>query len=259
MAAGKTEARAAGETLVSVQDVSFAYSEDLVLSGVSLDIQEGDFLAVLGPNGSGKTTLLKLILGLLRPDAGRILLKERPAASVTDRTFLGYVPQKATHFDFFFPASVREVVALGLAPPRPWDAAARKREDAAIRESLALVGMEDCLRRRIGSLSGGQQQRVFLARAIVHKPRILFLDEPTTGVDSETVGHFYDMLGGLNRERTIAIVLVTHDIGIVDRNVNKVACLNRTLVYHGSHKEFCRSQAFRDLLAGGHHLVAHRH
>jgi zinc transport system ATP-binding protein len=226
---------------------------------VSLEIREGEFLAVLGPNGSGKTTLLKLILGLLRPDAGRILLLGKPAAEAGDRSFLGYVPQKATHIDPLFPASVREVVGLGLKPARPWDAAGRKREDVAIREALSLVGMEEHLRRRIGSLSGGQQQRVLIARAVVHKPRLLLLDEPTAGVDPETVGHFYDMLGGLNRERKIAIALVTHDIGIVDRNVNKVACLNRTLVYHGSHAEFCRSQAFRDLLDGGHHLVSHRH
>lgn len=259
MAARGTDAGGRAETLVSVDNLSFAYANDVVLSGVSLDIREGEFLAVLGPNGSGKTTLLKLILGLLRPSAGRVLLRGEPVTEAGDRAFLGYVPQKATHFDPYFPASVREVVALGLAPPRPWDAAARKREDAAIREALALVGMEEHLRRRIGSLSGGQQQRVFLARAIVHKPRLLLLDEPTAGVDPETVGHFYDMLGGLNRERRIAIALVTHDIGIVDRNVNRVACLNRTLVYHGSHEEFCRSQAFRDLLAGGHHLVSHRH
>ena len=259
MAAGSVNQGGRAGTLVSVENVSFAYADYAVLSEVSLGIREGEFLAVLGPNGSGKTTLLKLILGLLRPDAGRILLMGKPAAESWERSFLGYVPQKATHIDPFFPASVREVVGLGLVPGRPWDIAARKREEAAIREALSLVGMEGHLRRRIGGLSGGQQQRVLIARALVHRPHLLLLDEPTAGVDPETVGHFYDMLGGLNRERGIAVALVTHDIGIVDRNVNKVACLNRTLVYHGSHEEFCRSQAFRDLLAGGHHLVSHRH
>jgi zinc transport system ATP-binding protein len=259
MAAKIAKPKRSAKTLVSVEAVSFSYAGHCGLSGVSFDIHEGEFLAVLGPNGSGKTTLLKLILGLLRPDAGRILLMVRPVDEVSERAAIGYVPQKATHIDPFFPASVREVVALGLPPARPWDAAGKTREEAAIHEALARVGMEEHLRRRIGSLSGGQQQRVFIARAIVHRPRLLLLDEPTAGVDPETVEHFYDMLGGLNREEGITIALVTHDIGIVDRNVNKVACLNRSLVYHGSHEEFCRSQAFRDLLSGGHHLVSHRH
>jgi len=259
MAVKTAEKRKAAETLVSVEAVSFAYSGHPVLSDISFEIREGEFLAVLGPNGSGKTTLLKLILGLLRPDQGGIRLMNRPVDEISDRASIGYVPQKATHIDPFFPASVREVVGLGLSSVRPWDAAGKKKEDAAVRGALAQVGMEEHLRRRIGSLSGGQQQRVFIARAIVNRPRLLLLDEPTAGVDPETVEHFYDMLGRLNREEDITIALVTHDIGIVDRNVNKVACLNRTLIYHGSHEEFCRSQAFRDLLSGGHHLVSHKH
>jgi len=246
-------------TLVSVEHVTFYYAGHPVLSDVTFAIRAGEFLAVLGPNGSGKTTLLRLILGLLRPDQGRVLLMGKPVEQVSDRSAIGYVPQKATQIDPYFPASVREVVALGLAPVPPWDGPGRKREEAAIRSALARVGMEDHLRRRIGSLSGGQQQRVFIARAIVHRPRLLLLDEPTAGVDPETVEHFYDMLGRLSRDEGITIALVTHDIGIVDRHVNKVACLNRALVYHGTHGEFCRSQAFRDLLAGGHHLVSHQH
>ena len=101
--------------------------------------------------------------------------------------------------------------------------------------------MADHRNRRIGRLSGGQQQRVFIARAIVQRPRILFLDEPTAGVDAETQDRFYDLLGTLNATEGITIVLVTHDIGIVNKHVNRVACLNQRLVYHGTHEEFCRS------------------
>jgi zinc transport system ATP-binding protein len=119
--------------------------------------------------------------------------------------------------------------------------------------------MEDFLNRRIGRLSAGQQQRVFIARAIVNRPRILFLDEPTTGVDAETQDQFYVLLDQLNKREGITIVLITHDIGIVDRHITQVACLNQRLVYHGGHAEFCRSDTLRDWLGGGNHLLSHRH
>jgi zinc transport system ATP-binding protein len=247
-------AAAARDVLVSVRDVSFAFDAHPVLIEVSLDIQAGDFLALLGPNGSGKTTLLKIMLGLLKPQEGRVELLGQPLAQFRDWSRFGYVPQKATHIDPFFPATVREVVAMAL----PRSPAGRARE-RAVERALSLVDMSEQAERRIGSLSGGQQQRVFIARAIATRPRVLLLDEPTTGVDAENQERFYDMLSALNKKEGITIVQVTHDIGIVDRHISQVACLNRRLVYHGSHLEFCRSQAFRDMLADGHHLVAHRH
>jgi zinc transport system ATP-binding protein len=112
--------------------------------------------------------------------------------------------------------------------------------------------------RPIGRLSGGQQQRVIIARAIVNAPELLFLDEPTAGVDAATQELFYDMLHRLNEDQRITIVLVTHDIGIVNKHVTKVACLNQRLVFHGSHADFCQSEAFKTMLASG-HLVSHIH
>ncbi len=176
----------------------------------------------------------------------------------TDWQKIGYIPQKATHFDPLFPASAKEVVAMALGPSHPLSRGTRQREESAIRRAFQVVGMEDFMNRRIGRLSGGQQQRIFIARAIVNRPRILFLDEPTTGVDAETQGYFYDLLDGLNTREGITIVLITHDIGILDKHISRVACLNQRLVYHGSHGEFCRSDTFKDMLAGG-HLVSHRH
>jgi zinc transport system ATP-binding protein len=245
------------ETLVEVDRVTFDYGGPPVLLDVSLSIGAGDFLAVIGPNGSGKTTLLKLIRGLLKPGRGRIRIFGTDLEAFHAWEKLGYIPQKATHFDSLFPASVEEVVAMAVRPPRKIGAP-RKEEESAIRQALTIVGMESMQNRRIGRLSGGQQQRVFIARAIVNRPQILFLDEPTTGVDAETQEHFYSLLGRLNKEIPMTIVLVTHDIGIVDRHVSRVACLNQSLVYHGSHAEFCRSEVLRDMLSGG-HLVSHRH
>jgi len=252
-------AAAEARLLVDVEGLSFGYGRTLVLEDVTLPIVEGDFLAVLGPNGSGKTTLLKTILGLLKPTSGTVRLMGEPVSSFRSWGRIGYVPQKATHFDPLFPASSREVVAMGLLAARPAFHRTTREEAENIRRALSLVGMEKEAERPIGRLSGGQQQRVFIARTLVRKPCLLFLDEPTTGVDAGAEEQFYDLLASLNVNEGITIVLVTHDIGIANRHITKVACLNRRLVYHGSHAEFCGSKTLQDMLAGGHHLISHHH
>jgi zinc transport system ATP-binding protein len=242
-------------SLVVLRRASFAYDGTPVLVDIDFSIEEGDFLAIIGPNGSGKTTLVKLVLGLLRPTSGEVELFGRPSSDFDDRRKVGYVPQKATHIDPFFPASVEEVVGMALLSGPLSGRAARARVHRALDE----VGMAGFAGGPVSRLSGGQQQRVFIARALVTSPRILFLDEPTTGVDAETQDSFYEMLHRLNRSEGLTIVLVTHDIGIVNKHVNRVACLNQRLVYHGDHEGFCRSEAFREMIAHGNHLIAHEH
>lgn len=247
-----------GSELIRLEKVSFRYGSIPVLEEVNFSVGQGDFVAILGPNGSGKTTLVKLILGLLRPTGGRLFLMGRPVEQFIDWSEIGYVPQKATSVDPLFPASAREVVAMAFLPGRLALGPGKREEDRAVELALERVGMIAFRNRPIGSLSGGQQQRVFIARAIVNAPRLLFLDEPTAGVDSATQELFYDMLHTLNEEQRITIILVTHDIGIVNRHITKVACLNQRLVFHGSHAEFCRSDAFKTMLQSG-HLVSHTH
>jgi len=251
---------AEAKTLISVKNISFSYGYAPVLIDVTFTINSGDFLAIIGPNGSGKTTLIKIILGLLKPSQGEVGIIGRPREEFEDWPAIGYVPQKATHVDPFFPVSVKEVVAMGLYSSKKISLPVRKKkEEEAVRQALSQVGLDSYENWRIGKLSGGQQQRVFIARAIVNQPRILFLDEPTTGVDAETQERFYDMLDRLNKKEGITIALITHDIGIINKHVTKVACLNQKLVYHGTHEEFCRSEVFREMLTEGHHLVSHRH
>ncbi|RPJ01617.1 MAG: ABC transporter ATP-binding protein [Candidatus Aminicenantes bacterium] len=246
-------------SLVTLRNVSFAYDGTPVLVDVDLTIDEGDFLAVIGPNGSGKTTLVKIILGLLPPSSGEVEIFGKRPAELGDWQKVGYVPQKATHIDPFFPASVEEVVGMALMSGRRPGSLSGREARAKVRRALEVVGMAESGKEPIGRLSGGQQQRVFIARALVTSPRILFLDEPTTGVDAETQTAFYDLLDRLNRSEGLTIVLVTHDIGIVNKHVNRVACLNQRLVYHGDHAAFCRSEAFRDMIGHGNHLISHEH
>jgi zinc transport system ATP-binding protein len=244
--------------LIAIQNVTYSYGYGDVLKGVSFPINQGDFLAIIGPNGSGKTTLLKIILGLLKPRSGEVRIMGKLVEEFADWEKIGYVPQKATHIDSLFPVSVKEVVAMGITSSSKFPRR-RKGEESCISRFLQQVGMEEHKNRRIGNLSAGQQQRVFIARALANHPKLLMLDEPTTGVDARTQEHFYDMLHRLNREEGITIVLITHEVGIINKHVAQVACLNQTLVYHGSHDEFCRSEEFKRMLADGHHLVSHHH
>jgi zinc transport system ATP-binding protein len=245
--------------LIVLRGVSFGYDGSPVLLDIDLTIRERDFLAIIGPNGSGKTTLVKIALGLLKPSSGTVEIFGQPPGEFTDWRKIGYIPQKATHIDPFFPASVEEVVAMALmSNRRPGDVSGREGRESILR-ALGEVGMEEYRKWPIGRLSGGQQQRVFIARALVTSPRVLVLDEPTTGVDAGTQTSFYDLLDRLNQREGLTIVLVTHDIGIVNKHVTQVACLNQTLVYHGSHEDFCRSEVFRDMVSRGDHLISHEH
>lgn len=245
--------------LVSIENVFFNFGTTTVLDDVTFSISAGDFLAIIGPNGSGKTTLLKIILGILHPRRGRILLFHEDTECFTQWEKIGYVPQKATNIDPFFPVSVREAVAMGLLSIKKFPRFIHQRDEGAIDWALEQVDLKGFKDRRIGELSGGQQQRVFIARAIVNHPLVLFLDEPTTGVDAETQDRFYDMLAVLNNAYNITIVMITHDLGIIAKHFNKVACLNQKLVFHGNHGDFCNSALVRELLRGEYHLVCHRH
>ena len=212
--------------IVRFDDVYFNYGDYTVLEDISFSILEDDMLAVIGPNGGGKTTLLRLILGLLKPTKGTVkLFGENPAKT---RKFAGYLPQQKA-INFNFPISVFDTVLMGRYKGigRSYK---KEDKDAAI-EALDTVDMADFRDRHIGSLSGGQLQRILIARSLVSKPKILLLDEPLSGVDSEAQLSFYRLILKLNR--MMAIIFVTHDISVVSEYFERVACLNRKLFYHG--------------------------
>lgn len=214
---------------VSIEGLTVKLDGRIVLEDVWLEVEERDFLGLIGPNGGGKSTLLKAILGLVKPSSGRVRVFGRDP--VAARLLVGYLPQNSI-FDQRFPVRVFDVVLMGRYPRVGILRRYRTEDLEAARRALDAVGMLGLADREIGALSGGEQQRVFVARAIVSDPKLLLLDEPTAGVDVAQQREFYDLLKHLNSK--MAIIMVSHDLSAISAHVEKVACLNQRLYYHGS-------------------------
>jgi zinc transport system ATP-binding protein len=200
--------------IVTLKDVSFSFGNKPVLTDLSFHIQERDFVGLIGSNGAGKTTLLRLIVGLLKPDNGRIELFGMPADQFKDRDLIGYVPQRS-NFNPLFPATVREVVLSGLFGRRKLFRRVNKHDTERCDDALRTMQIEDLADKRIGELSGGQQQRVFLARALISNPQLLILDEPMAGIDAETQQNFFHLIRHMHQKHNITFLLVSHDMEMV--------------------------------------------
>lgn len=244
--------------IVEVKNVSFSYGDNKVLENVSLYIEEGDFIGIIGPNGSAKSTLLKLMVGLLKPDSGNIYLFNKPINEFKNYNKIGYISQNAREFNKMFPATVEEVVAAniytkGILPKR-----IKREEREKIDEALNIVDMDKYKERKIGNLSGGQKQRVFIARALINNPRILFMDEPLVGVDIESQNKFYSLLNKINEEFNITLIMVSHDIGVISNKVNKLFCLSNGNVYkHDLNKDMKIN--LKDIYGENMNILFHRH
>ncbi|MBD3232329.1 MAG: ATP-binding cassette domain-containing protein [candidate division Zixibacteria bacterium] len=212
-----------------MRDVCFSYNSVPVLEGISFELPEKEYLAIIGPNGGGKTTLAKLMLGLMEPDKGEVKVFGKPPLEF--KTRIGYVPQ---YIDMGkgFPISVYDVVMMGRLGRMNRLKGPSEEDKAVVDGKLELLGLQDCRKSKMGELSGGQRQRVLIARALAVEPDILILDEPTSGADSPMQVKLLDVLGELND--TMTIVLVTHDFSVISKNVTSVACVNRTMHLHKS-------------------------
>ncbi|MFN4218734.1 MAG: metal ABC transporter ATP-binding protein [Candidatus Bipolaricaulia bacterium] len=245
------------DPVIETEDLWFSYGAEPVLEDVSLTVTRGDVLGLIGPNGSGKTTLLKLILGLLTPQRGTIRLFGQELSRFRERARVSYVRQRSWDFERNFPASVEELVRMGRVPRLRWGLW-RETDTAAVERAMRAVHIEELRARPISALSGGQQQRVFLARALAQEPDLLLLDEPTAAVDPQVEAEFYELLAQLNRQQSLTIVLVSHDIEAIVKQVTKIACLNKKLLFCGTPQE-CVASDLLERVYAGRKLVQHQH
>jgi zinc transport system ATP-binding protein len=222
---------------VQLEDVSFRYGGGPpVLRNVDLTVSRGELVAIAGPNGGGKTTLVRLVLGLERPDAGRVVLFGEPAHRFSRRATLGYLAQRA-RLDLDAPATVEEVVSAGRLAAGGLLGPLRRRDHAIVDESIDRVGLTSLRRRPLAKLSGGQQQRAFIAKALAGEPSLLVLDEPTTGVDVESQEALGTLLDRLHRELSVTVLYVSHEFGAVERYVERLMLVRGGIVFDGPPQE----------------------
>jgi zinc transport system ATP-binding protein len=224
--------------IVEIHDLSVKYPNGVIaLESINIDIKPKDLIALIGPNGAGKSTLLKVILGLTKATSGSIKLFGSSDLS-KNLKYVGYVPQSAQARDPNLPFSVYETVMLGRTPIAGLFHGTGDNDRQKVEETLKLFGIYDLKGRKIGQLSGGQSQRVFLAKAMVAEPKLLLLDEPTSGVDTTSKKDFYNVLERLNKERGIAVILSSHDISVITKIANRVLCINRAQFFCGENEDF---------------------
>jgi zinc transport system ATP-binding protein len=234
--------------IISIKDLEYKIENQLILSQISFDINQGDYIALVGPNGGGKSTLIKIILGLITQTAGEIELSNRD---------IGYVPQNVSLFDGNFPLSVYETVSLGLEGGKGWFSFLTPSDKRRIDDTLKRASIYELKEKNLSQLSGGQRQRVMIARALVSNPNILILDEPSTGVDIASQKRFYEFLKSLNTQNSLTIIFITHDLGVIADDVTDVLALNQKLIFTGTAKEMLSCESVTELYGTKSHIVGH--
>ncbi|SEP39551.1 metal ABC transporter ATP-binding protein [Propionispora vibrioides] len=220
-----------------LEDVMFAYPNNIVLEKLNFKVELGDFVAMIGPNGAGKSTVLKLCVGILKPISGQVKILGELAAQFQNWKQIAYISQNPLR-ERSFPATVAEVVAMGRAAALGLGNDIKKEDREIIQQSLEWVGMYEHRRDIIGRLSGGQQQRVMIARALAAQAAILVLDEPTAGIDSMATNAIYGLLKKLNTSLETTIVVVSHDVDGIAQYADKVIKINKGVEYYGSSETF---------------------
>lgn len=241
---------------IALNNLTVVLNGKEILSDINLGLDKGRFLGIVGPNGSGKTTLIRVLLGIIKPSAGKVLVFGNTTYEAAKKGMFGYLPQHL-NIDTDFPATSTDIVLMGQHK-KPWTfrktSMADKMKAEEMLLTMGMTGYEDHL---FGSLSGGQQQRVSIARALISDPKILILDEPSTGVDVVGQEDFYHLLKGLQKRLNLTIVMVSHDIGVITAYVDEIACLNRTLHYHGSPLGALNDEVLKGLYGKSMEIIMH--
>jgi zinc transport system ATP-binding protein len=244
------------DEIISVKNLTLRYSSLRAIDDVSFDVKRGDYVGVIGPNGSGKTTLIKTILGLIKPSSGRVTLFGQDISKFESWEKVGYLSQHISKTDAYFPATVHEILSLEKFRARNFS----KDINQDVEQALESVGVLNLRHKLLRELSGGQRQRVMLAKALVCKPELLILDEPSSAMDYPTRKSFFEMLTKINREKRTTILLITHDMADIGRYSSKLLLLDRKLIFYGNMEEFCHSGEINERLGNyTQHTVCHRH
>ena len=230
--------------IIKCEHTGFGYENHDAVIDLNLEIYPGDYLCVVGENGSGKSTLIKGMLGLLKPTGGSLSV-----ADELKRGGIGYLPQQ-TAAQKDFPATVQEVVLSGTLSRRGNRPFYSRAERKLAAHNLERLGIEHLKQKCYRELSGGQQQRVLIARALCATEQLLILDEPITGLDPSAIQDFYHLIKKLNKEDGITIIMVSHDIGNVISQANKILHLHRRVVFCGTAEAYRQSVAGKEFLGG---------
>ena len=218
--------------IATIYNLDFAFGESLAIKHVTLEIEQGTTVGLIGPNGGGKTTLIRLLLGLLQPTRGDIRIAGlAPREAVRRGHIVGYLPQ-SLRVPTSLPLSVRQVVRLGLAGKSGMFRSVAKDDLAFADDLLEMVGIRELADAPVATLSGGQFQRVLIARALAPRPKLLLLDEPTTGIDRSGQQRFIESIQQLKERLGLTVIFVSHDLRAVSAVSDRIACLNVTLHYH---------------------------
>jgi len=244
-------------SVLKVENLSFAYARVPVLENVSFEVQSGDYVGIIGPNGGGKTTLLKLVLGLEKGN-GKISLFGTELSQFRQWHKVGYLAQKSPVAQTLFPISAQEVVLMGLTDRHGSGVGVRELKQVC--EAMMQTNTREYAGTIFHDLSIGQQQRVLLARALVSRPQVLILDEPSTALDASSREMFFKLLSELNQKHGVTILLITHDTGEVGKHISKFMYIDKRLVFFGTKEEFCHSpEVAKQLGAFAQHTIDHLH
>ena len=244
--------------IFDVKNINFSANGQKILSNISLDIANGQYIAIIGPNGGGKTTLIRMLLGLEKPTTGEIRLYGKKIKQFKEWHKIGYVPQRASHVDENFPATVEDIVNMGRVSKRGLFSRVSSEDKRAVEDAMTKMDVLDLKNKMVGTLSGGQRQRVMIARALASYPEVLILDEPNTGVDMVSQNRFYALLAKLNKEENITIIFITHDIGVIADDIGRLFTINQKVTICNNPKETLSCEDMTALYGIEAHLI-HNH
>ncbi|MDD5157677.1 metal ABC transporter ATP-binding protein [Sulfurimonas sp.] len=244
--------------IFDIKNLNFSVKGQKVLSNISLEIFSSEYIAIIGPNGGGKTTLIRMLLGLEKPTSGEIKIFGKKLNDFKEWYKIGFVPQRASHVDSSFPATVLDIVKMGRSSQKTIFSSFGEQDRALVHDAMVKMDVLDLKDKMIGTLSGGQRQRVMIARALASKPEILILDEPNTGVDMASQKRFYALLRTLNQEEKITIVFITHDVGVIADDIARLFTINQKAIICNNPKQTLSCEEMSTLYGIDAHLL-HNH